>query len=173
MKWLIVERSEVIGWHESRKATTLPADEGARTHVDATGNSLIPDYMNCRDQMKNAGRQGERPHWNGSAVVVPADKRPAMVLSTDTQPDSKEASVMMDKAPTDSVMLTVTCTSNPGLTGTQYLHADTDKGPRRIKVDFQNGIATRDLNLQEPGEYYFRSNADYRVADPLKIIIYE
>lgn len=172
MKWLVIDKDEIIGWHESGKATAVPPDEGDRHYEDATNNTLYADYVAARATLKADGRT-DRPKWNGSAVVIDADTRPLIHVSvTDRSVDPTENAILMDEADTDSVNLRVESTSHPNYSGSTLLEIKTDSGERKVRLNFSNGIATRTLNIKTPGEYLFTSSARYKVANPLRIIVF-
>lgn len=174
-EWLVLDAvtDEVLAWQRSSRSTSLPGNTAEKKYIDATGTPLISDYGAAQSTLSAMGID-ERPKWNGTAVVLPADRRRTLSIVIAQEIDSVEGAYVIDADGIDELSMTITVkkfdgTDAPLFDGLKIIPFVGENGIRRVRANFTNGNATKAFKANRSGEWRLESGR-FRVLTPLTII---
>jgi len=133
--------------------------------IEAT-DEQISEYEALSRQVR-AERRSVRVRSVGGALSLPADTRQRVRIEVD------KTSVLADN--TETVTLTVTALKADGTVRnalTRSVDFET-MGGRVIRLDFVNGVATRQIRMPASGRWRIQSNDDIAVETDVEIVAAE
>ena len=173
MKWLVIDNGNVVGWHESGRATGLPPDDATRIYIDATANDLIEELSALRESAQAEGRD-VAVQWDGTALVLPPDTRLSLRFAIDRAVEAAEQAVIVDGNGVDVIRVNVEVLDDSGAIDTSFnglilFPVLTRNGPRRLRFNVTAGTVSRQVRFSEEGEYIFQNNAQFKVESTVTI----
>lgn len=167
MQWLEIDAAtgEVRGWTRSGKAKELPpAPEGVEL-VEAS-DADIAEYEALSHQARTE-RRSVRVRRVGGVLSLPADARHRVRIEVD------KTSVRADNI--EPVTVTVTALKPDGTVRAAFTRTvDFETmGGRVIRLDFVNGVATRQIRMPVSGRFRIQSNDDLALEADVEIVAAE
>lgn len=156
--------NKIVGWQVGREA---PEGNVVVTEADREA------YRQAKATLQSDGRQ-EQPEWDGTQVVIPPDTRPVIRVTSPAEVDADLGVAVIDADGVDTAVITITKLNDQGNRQASFNRVVRIMlGGRLVKLDFVNGVATKNFKSNSYKELEIRSNPRFKVETPFVIVAAE